>query len=692
MLRAQSPVSLADLTSAGVRLRPYQAVTLVREIVLLVARGGAPGVPSAHVVRLFSTGAIGIEGPVAAGGPDVARAAQLLESLLPGFEATPEFRVPGALRLILARAAGTLDLPPYSSLDEFATALTRFAHADAAAIVRDLVASLAPPQPAVSGDASAEGPAAPRTLERGLTPATAALVPAREGTELSVSDIRRARRATGLTLAQVSERSRIPVSLLRLLEWGHLEQWPTGHYGRTQLVRYARAAGLDDEVVVGTVWPILEEVAQNVSVVEGVVEPEVEAHVPGNAALAAVASPEHPVPALLRLEPLEAVEIERVEIPAEPEHRSGRQVAAALAAAALVVIAAGPVVWDRVSRPQPAPVAETQVAVPPAADPGPAPPVARRTGEVASGTSGTQSGNGNGNGAPAIAETKPGPASVPAASDVRPARNVPNPQPASAVTEEAVAYSPSFASIGSAMFYHTAKTGPSALVRADTDSSGAVLKITKIVNDSARNFHVRPSPDGTRIAFDSDRDGVRGIYVADADGKHVRKITGDGFAAIPSWSPDGGTLAYIRSEADRPRVWNIWTTDLTTGDTRRITGYRYGQPWGASWFPDGRHIAYSHEDRLVIRDLEDGSERAFPSPRKGRLVRTPAVSPDGTRVIFQVFRDGAWLLDVDDGTMRKVLADPSAEEYAWSPDGRRVAYHSRESGEWGVWVMAPRAQ
>jgi Tol biopolymer transport system component len=216
-----------------------------------------------------------------------------------------------------------------------------------------------------------------------------------------------------------------------------------------------------------------------------------------------------------------------------------------------------------------------------------------------------------------------------------------------------------------------------------------LLRITRVVDDKAQNFHARPSPDGTRIAFDSDRDGERGVYVANADGTDVRRVTGEGFAAIPSWSPDGKSLAVVRAEPDGPTVWNLWLVDLATGDMRRLTSHRSGQPWGGSWFPDGKRLAYSHDDRLVVVDVDGGRERRYLSPRKGRRIRTPAVSPDGRRVMFQIQGDGAWLLDLRDGASRRILADPSAEEYTWSPDGRRVAYYSRRSGEWGVWLMAP---
>ena len=127
---------------------------------------------------------------------------------------------------------------------------------------------------------------------------------------------------------------------------------------------------------------------------------------------------------------------------------------------------------------------------------------------------------------------------------------------------DALAYSPTFASVGSAIFYHEESGDHSALMKADTDRDGAILRITSIVDDHSHNFHARPSPDGQRIAFDSDRDGERGVYVAEADGQNVRRISGDGFAAIPSWSPDGSTLAFVRAEPDHPKVWNLWITNL----------------------------------------------------------------------------------------------------------------------------------
>jgi Tol biopolymer transport system component len=189
------------------------------------------------------------------------------------------------------------------------------------------------------------------------------------------------------------------------------------------------------------------------------------------------------------------------------------------------------------------------------------------------------------------------------------------------------------------------------------------------------------------LAFDSDRDGTRSVYVARRDGSDPIKIGRDGYSAVPRWSPDGRRLAFIKAEPNRPRVWNLWVADLADGSVSRVSNHRVGQAWSGSWFPDGQRITYSVEATLVIATLPSGAIRVVHSPRPGHLVRTPAVSPDGHLIVFQVHRDGIWLFDLRTGAMRRLLADRAAEEFAWSPDGRRLVYHTMHRGRWSLWQL-----
>jgi hypothetical protein len=681
MHRPNAPISLADLAAAEIQLRPYEAVTIVRELLSLVARGDVAGVPSAHVIRLSSAGVVSVEGPVAAGGRPVLRAAQLLDSLLPGSDAPAQFRVPGGLKLVVARALGTLDLPPFPSLESFEEGLSRFGATDPGAAISNLVNSWADVVAARAPQAAEVEPLAAAQVQPFVSSRTQDVRAHLSQEPLTVSDIRRARRATGLPLTSIAERSHIPLGMLRQLEWGYFFNWPAGNYGRTQLVRYARAAGLDEQLVVSTLLPLLENVDRPAAAQAAPAVPSAVARIDDRTEVVEAAPPTAAlVPRTLietgtELEPAGARVLERAVVQSHSGRRWRAAALAALAIPALLAIGLLPLWWAEtptVSTSPPAPVAASQPA--------------RAEESRASG--------------PKRPETVAGTASMPqpAAGEVAPAAAAPHdrrgPAPAPAAQYKLAsdrAFSPSFGSVGTAMFYQAKASDGSALMRADTNGEGDVLQITRIVDDTANNWHVRPSPDGKQIAFDSDRDGTRGIYVADANGQHVRRVSGDGYAAVPSWSPDGATLAFIRGTGPQPDdVWNLWTLNLSSGEARQITRNTVGQPWGGSWFPDGQHIVYSHETRLLIHDLGNGTERAFDSPIKGRLVRTPAVSPDGRRVVFQVHRDGTWLLELRNGSMRRILDDPTAEEYTWAPDGRRLAYHSRKSGVWGVWVMAPR--
>src|SRR5688500_5160469 len=101
MPSAEVRVSLADLASAGIRPRPSAAAAIVRDVALQVVRGELPGVPSAHVIRLTESGVVTVEGPVPAGGPDVTRAAHLLDTIIGVIVADPCRGVSSELRGVI---------------------------------------------------------------------------------------------------------------------------------------------------------------------------------------------------------------------------------------------------------------------------------------------------------------------------------------------------------------------------------------------------------------------------------------------------------------------------------------------------------------------------------------------------------------------------------------------------------------
>lgn len=165
--------------------------------------------------------------------PDVVgQAALLLSDLLAGCDALPEYRASGALRLVIARALGSVDLPRFRSLDEFRTALRRFDTEDVREVTRALFAAWE------RASVTSAFKAAPRA-------------------DLTISDVRRARRATGLSLGYLATVAEVPSRRLRELEWGYMRDWPATAEARAQVIRYARAAGLDESIVLSIAWPMI---------------------------------------------------------------------------------------------------------------------------------------------------------------------------------------------------------------------------------------------------------------------------------------------------------------------------------------------------------------------------------------------------------------------------------------------------
>ena len=115
--------------------------------------------------------------------------------------------------------------------------------------------------------------------------------------------------------------------------------------------------------------------------------------------------------------------------------------------------------------------------------------------------------------------------------------------------------------------------------------------VTTLFDASVASYDSAPawSPDGRQIAFESDLDGDREIFVMNADGSNVRQITHNTlWDEGPAWSPDGTKFAFS-SGADDLHL-DIWTMNVDGTNPRQLTTYpgRDESPdWGVNPHPAG---------------------------------------------------------------------------------------------------------
>lgn len=126
-----------------------------------------------------------------------------------------------------------------------------------------------------------------------------------------------------------------------------------------------------------------------------------------------------------------------------------------------------------------------------------------------------------------------------------------------------------------------------------------------------------PSPDGTRILFDSTRDGNTELYVMDADGSNARRLTADaGEDWGGSWSPDGSRIAF---NSDRTGAMEIYVMNADGSGVRQVT-VAGGINTAPSWSPDGRRLAFTSQDA-------DGFDQVWSVAADGADLRNLSRSP-----------------------------------------------------------------
>jgi Tol biopolymer transport system component len=90
-----------------------------------------------------------------------------------------------------------------------------------------------------------------------------------------------------------------------------------------------------------------------------------------------------------------------------------------------------------------------------------------------------------------------------------------------------------------------------------------------MISDNANDQNPAWSPDGQRIAFASDRDGDWDVYIMNADGSGLRRMTANPSTdAQPVWLPDGQHIAF---RSDRGGVWSIYIMGVDGSGLRKVT-------------------------------------------------------------------------------------------------------------------------
>jgi dipeptidyl aminopeptidase/acylaminoacyl peptidase len=281
----------------------------------------------------------------------------------------------------------------------------------------------------------------------------------------------------------------------------------------------------------------------------------------------------------------------------------------------------------------------------------------------------------------------------------------------------------------------------SALWLAPVDRSAPARQISAGVK---KDRDPRFSPDGTRVAFVSDRDGAPELWILELGGGEPHKLTRTPLGLEgPIWSPDGKFLIAVgevypdcanaacnaaRAEhADKAKVkarrverlmyrhWDSWSDgkrrhlfriDAQTGEARDLTPGNFDAPpfslGGARNYdlaPDGRALAFaSNHDRdeatstncdVWELDLSSGKIRSLSAANKA-WDGHPRYSPDGKRLAWRAqaipgFESDKFDLVVYDRATTKLTKlterfDDWVEDFVWLPDGKRLVFTAVRAG------------
>ncbi len=247
----------------------------------------------------------------------------------------------------------------------------------------------------------------------------------------------------------------------------------------------------------------------------------------------------------------------------------------------------------------------------------------------------------------------------------------------------------------------TRATKDSGIWRIDVQRPGSTgVRQTRLMASSAPDWNPSFSPDGERVAFASARSGGVEIWVADADGGGLLRLTAlgkDGVAACPRWSPDGESIAF-ESGAVGSANRDVYVVSAFGGAPRRVTTSA-SLDITPSWSRDGRFIYFgsNRSGQWQVWKVEsDGEERGSARQVTRRGGFAPTESLDGRHVYYCENRSGTiapdnalWRVPVAGGEEELVVSSLRSSYGNWDVTAQGLYFVDRKRSSAGVeeWVV-----
>ncbi len=182
-----------------------------------------------------------------------------------------------------------------------------------------------------------------------------------------------------------------------------------------------------------------------------------------------------------------------------------------------------------------------------------------------------------------------------------------------------------------------------------------------------------------KIVFTSDRNGNADIYIINSDGTGEKQLTKDGASDDqPCLSPDGGKVVFI---SGRKGNNDVWLVNSGGGGEKQVTKTDE-EEYDPTFNADGNSVIFTRivngTRKIISRDIDSGAETELAEGYMGR------VAPDGT-LVYVSSEAGNEELYIDGKNLTS-----SAKSDTWpsfTPDGMKVIFTSRRSGDYDTYVM-----